>query len=213
MGFCIFNNAAIAAAAARAAGAERVAILDWDVHHGNGTQHAFQDRRDVLYLSSHRYPFYPGTGAINEIGRGDGAGFTVNVPLPGGRGDGDLTFVFDEVFVPVLRQYRPDLVILSAGYDAHASDPLGGMAVTDLGFQVLARKIRAVAEATCDGRIVAMLEGGYDVDALGRACTDLVSELAAPAVGDAAEVPPRPARITEQIIAEVQRTLSKHWGF
>src|SRR5439155_4031665 len=120
MGFCLFNNVAIAAEAARRLGAERVLILDWDVHHGNGTQHLFQRRRDVLYASSHQYPFYPGTGAAGEIGRGAGEGFTVNCALPAGQDDADYGAVFHEVFLPVAQSFRPDLVLVSAGFDAHA---------------------------------------------------------------------------------------------
>ena len=126
MGFCLFNNVAIAAEAARRQGAERVLILDWDVHHGNGTQAAFWQRRDVLYMSVHQYPYYPGTGAPLEVGEGPGAGYTVNCGLPGGATDADYGALFQDLFLPVAQAYRPDVVLVSAGFDAHRDDPLGG---------------------------------------------------------------------------------------
>lgn len=188
MGFCVFNNVAIAAEALRGAGAERVAILDWDVHHGNGTQHAFEARSDVLYLSSHRYPFYPGSGAAREIGQGAGEGFTVNVPLPAGCGDADYVAAFDQVFLPALRQFGPDVLLVSAGYDAHEADPLGGMGVSDHGFRILARKLRILADEISGGRLVAVLEGGYNVAALGRSVVALLEELVTDSPGDPEEI-------------------------
>ena len=190
MGFCIFNNVAVAAEAALAAGAKRVAILDWDVHHGNGTQHSFEQRKDVLYLSTHRYPFYPGTGSHREIGKGEGEGFTVNVPLPGGCTDAEFVSAFDQIVCPVITQYAPDLLLVSAGFDAHEEDPLGGMAVSDDGFRVLSRKVRQVAEQVCDGKMVALLEGGYNVEALGRAIVGQLDEWLADELGDAEQLAP-----------------------
>jgi len=149
MGFCLFNNVAIAAESALAAGAKKVAILDWDVHHGNGTQDAFWSRRDVLYLSSHQYPFYPGTGAPGEIGEGEGAGFTVNVALPGGQGDADYGALFESVFLPVLEQYQPELLLVSAGFDPHEADPLGGMGVTERGFAAMCSALIPAARQRC----------------------------------------------------------------
>src|SRR5258708_17219116 len=137
MGFCLFNNVAIAAESARRLGAERVMILDWDVHHGNGTQHIFQDRRDVLYASSHQYPFYPGTGAPDEVGSGEGAGFTVNCALPAGQTDADYGAVFHDVFLPAGRAFKPDVVLVSAGFDPHAADPLPEMRVTEHAFSAI----------------------------------------------------------------------------
>ncbi len=166
MGFCLLNNVAVAAAAARAAGAGRVAIIDWDVHHGNGTQDIFWDDPDVLYMSVHQYPYYPGTGAPTEIGGSNAQGTTVNVGLPGGSCDEDYAAVFDHVFVPKLLAYKPDLVLVSAGFDAFEHDPLAGMRVTHHGFARMARRVREVAEQTAGGRIVAVLEGGYDLDGL-----------------------------------------------
>jgi len=166
MGFCLLNNAAIAAEAARRAGAARVLILDWDVHHGNGTQDIFEGRGDVLYMSVHQYPFYPGTGAAHEVGAGAGRGATVNCPLPGGQGDADYGVVFHDLFLPVARAFRPELVIVSAGFDAHERDPLADMRVTERGFAAMASVIAQLADETCGGRLALMLEGGYDLSAL-----------------------------------------------
>src|SRR5690606_17887861 len=135
MGFCLFNNVAIAAAHARAAlGHQRVLIVDWDVHHGNGTQGAFYDRQDVLFFSTHRLPFFPGTGAAEEVGSGLGEGFNVNVPLPARLEDGDYAAIYYELLLPIADAYRPDLVLVSAGFDPHEDDPLGGMGLTPAGF-------------------------------------------------------------------------------
>lgn len=175
MGFCLINNAAVAAQAARRAGAQRVAILDWDVHHGNGTQHLFESRSDVLFLSSHQYPFYPGTGAASEIGRGAGLGYTVNCALPAGQGDADYGAVFQELFLPALQRFGPELVIVSAGFDAHARDPLAEMRVTERGFAAMCTAVRDVAPG---GKLVLLLEGGYDLDALAdsaRACVEVLA--------------------------------------
>jgi acetoin utilization deacetylase AcuC-like enzyme len=178
MGFCVFNNVAIAVAHARAElGCERVLVVDWDVHHGNGTQNAFWNRRDVLVFNTHRYPFYPGTGAADETGEGEGLGFTVNVPLPVGCGDADYGAAFTQVLEPVAHAFRPDLVVVSAGYDAHADDPLGGMELTEDGFAALCGLVVRIAEAHAAGRVAAVLEGGYDVAALARSVRACVGVL------------------------------------
>jgi acetoin utilization deacetylase AcuC-like enzyme len=140
-----------------------VAILDWDVHHGNGTQHMFEDRADVLYLSAHQYPFYPGTGAAEEVGHGAGAGFTVNCALEPGQGDADYGAVFHDLFLPALERFAPDLILVSAGFDAHARDPLGDMRVSERGFAAMCS---ALADQAPDEKLVLLLEGGYDLDAL-----------------------------------------------
>jgi acetoin utilization deacetylase AcuC-like enzyme len=177
MGFCLFNNVAVGAAHARATGAGRVAIVDYDVHHGNGTQHIFEADPTVLYISTHQYPYYPGTGAAGEIGRERGRGFTVNVPLEVGAVDDDYRFVFTHVVVPVLRQFEPDLLILSAGFDAHERDPLGGMRVTTPAFAAMTSELGAVADECCRGRIVAAVEGGYDLQALGASLDAAIESL------------------------------------
>jgi acetoin utilization deacetylase AcuC-like enzyme len=163
MGFCLFNSIAVAAAHARARGLERVAIVDYDVHHGNGTQWSFYDDPSVLFISSHQYPYYPGTGAATETGTGDGAGFTVNLPMDAGATDGDYELVYGTVVCSVLRQFRPELILISAGFDALADDPLGGMRLTADEFARLTAAILAVADECCAGRVVAVTEGGYDL--------------------------------------------------
>lgn len=166
-GFCLLNNVAIAAAhAIQAKGLERVLVLDWDLHHGNGTQRSFYDRRDVLYMSLHQHPCFPGTGTFAETGRGDGKGYTVNVPLAAGRGDRDYLAVFDEVFLPIARAYGPELVLVSAGFDPYYLDPLGGMKVTAEGFGRMAQALLALADECCDGKVVFVLEGGYHLEGL-----------------------------------------------
>ena len=166
MGFCLLNNVAIAAAHARARGLERVAIVDWDVHHGNGTQDAFFDDPSVLYVSTHQFPFYPGTGAASETGEGEGKGYTVNVPLTAGGGDGVYRAAFERVILPVLEEYKPQLVLVSAGFDASARDPLAEMTLSADAFGWMVRALRGVADKSAEGRIALVLEGGYDLVAL-----------------------------------------------
>jgi acetoin utilization deacetylase AcuC-like enzyme len=180
MGFCFLNNVAVAAAAARAGGCPRVAIVDWDVHHGNGTQDAFWRDPNVLYVSTHQYPFYPGSGAAEEIGAGEGRGATVNVPLPAGSGDAEYAAAFDEVVVPALRRFRPELILVSAGFDAFVDDPLAEMRVSVAGYRRMAHAVRAVADEMCQGRLVCVLEGGYDLDGLGACAAATFEILAAP---------------------------------
>jgi acetoin utilization deacetylase AcuC-like enzyme len=180
MGFCFLNNVAVAAAHARAEGARRVAIVDYDVHHGNGTQHMFEGDRDVLYISTHQYPYYPGTGAAQEVGRGAGAGFTVNLPVDAGAVSEDFQVAFDQVVLPVLRQFEPDLLLISAGFDAHGDDPLGGLRLTSDAFGAMTMALRGVAEECCRGRVVAVTEGGYDLRALGASLDCAIAALHAP---------------------------------
>jgi len=162
MGFCLFNNAAIAVRALQAEdGVERILLLDWDVHHGNGTQHSFDDDPTVLYVSTHQFPFYPGTGNFDECGVGRGVGATVNVPLPAGSGDAEYLGALQRVLVPVARHFAPELIVVSCGFDAHHDDPLGGMHVSEAGFRGMSDIVRALAEELCGGRAVFVLEGGY----------------------------------------------------
>jgi len=169
MGFCFFNNVAVAARHATAAlGIERVAIVDIDIHHGNGTQDAFYEDPSVLYVSTHQYPYYPGTGAWREAGAGAGLGTTLNLSMPGGCGDREYGRLLPEVIAPKLREYRPDLILVSAGYDAHHADPIDGamMRLSCTGYAGLIGGLRDLALELCSGRIVVALEGGYDLTAL-----------------------------------------------
>jgi acetoin utilization deacetylase AcuC-like enzyme len=167
MGFCYLNNVAVAADHLRRRhGLERLAIFDFDVHHGNGTQHLFEDRGDVLYVSTHQFPFYPGTGAEEEQGWGAGAGATVNVPLPAGTGDDGYLQALDRVVEPAIRAFLPQMLLVSAGFDAWRHDPLGGMRVGSEAIGDWGRRLAALADELCDGRLLACLEGGYDLEAL-----------------------------------------------
>ena len=167
MGFCLFNNVAVAAEwAIRSKLASKVAIIDFDVHHGNGTQQIFYTRPDVLYVSSHQYPFYPGTGDFREIGEGPGSGYSLNFPLRAGTGDSLYCRLYEEIIAPILMEYHPDLILVSAGYDAFVDDPLGGMLLHVDAYRVLASILNDVAGKLTEGRILYFLEGGYDLVAL-----------------------------------------------
>ena len=174
MGFCLLNNVAVAAEHARSSGAERVAILDWDVHHGNGTQDIFYANGDVLYLSVHQSPFYPGTGDAREVGEGCGRGFTANVPLPGRSGEDVYAEAFSGFFVPILREYRPKLLLVSAGYDAHSADLLGGMRLESASFGRFTARLAALTREVGAAPPVFLLEGGYNLDALTESVTATV---------------------------------------
>ncbi len=212
MGFCLLNNVAIAAADARARGAARVAVVDWDVHHGNGTQHAFYRDPNVMYVSTHQYPLYPGTGAATEIGEGEGRGTTINLPLPAGSGDADYAAAFDEVIVPALRAFRPDLILISAGYDAFSDDPLAGMEVSAAGYRRMAAALRQVAEETCDGRLVAVLEGGYDLNGLSACVAETFDVLAAERAPEVVPAPGAASPAARERIERTRRALAGYWG-
>lgn len=166
MGFCLLNNVAVAAAYARSRGLKRVAVVDYDVHHGNGTQEMFYADADVLYVSLHQWPFYPGSGAANETGEGDGKGFTVNVPLSAGGGDAVYRAAFERIVSPVLEQFAPELVLVSAGFDASARDPLAEMRLSQSAFGYMTEQLTRQAKRSADGRIALVLEGGYDLTSL-----------------------------------------------
>ena len=186
MGFCLFNNIAVAARCALdELGMARVLIVDWDVHHGNGTQAAFYDSPQVLFFSTHEYPFYPGTGDWGENGSGAGRGYTVNVPLPPGAGDNGFRRICDELLLPLARRYRPELILVSAGYDAHWNDPLAGLHLSLAGYWQMARTVVAMAGELCGGRLVVVLEGGYNLEVLAHGVADTCRAL----LGDPAPGP------------------------
>src|SRR3954447_18526040 len=216
MGFCFYNNVAVAAAHARAHGAAKVAIVDYDVHHGNGTQHMFAADPHVLYVSTHQFPYYPGTGAAEEIGREAGRGFTVNVPMEVGAVDEDYQQAFAGVVLPVLRQFEPDLILVSAGFDAHERDPLGGMRLTTGAFAAVTASLRAVADECCDGRLVAITEGGYDFRALAeslRAVTAVLAPDHTPAAAWNGDPEPSPSARGARAVARTRDALAGHWRF
>jgi acetoin utilization deacetylase AcuC-like enzyme len=169
MGFCLFNNVAVCARYLQEQyKVKRIAIIDWDVHHGNGTQQIFYEDPSVLYFSVHQFPLYPGTGTERETGAAAGEGYTINCPLPAGQGDDRYVAVFEKTLVPALKSFAPDFILISAGFDAHRDDPLAGMNVTEEGFAEMSRIVKASADTGCQGRIISCLEGGYNLGALAR---------------------------------------------
>jgi acetoin utilization deacetylase AcuC-like enzyme len=179
MGFCIFNNIAVAAAhLVEGEGLKRVAIVDWDVHHGNGTENMFIGDDRVLYISIHQYPHYPGTGSAETIGAGKGTGYTVNLPMASGAGDREYLAAFRNRVIPALDDFKPEFILISAGFDAHGDDPLSGMVLTTSAFRTMTLLLKASAEKHCGGKIVSMLEGGYDLHALAESVEEHVAALA-----------------------------------
>jgi acetoin utilization deacetylase AcuC-like enzyme len=207
MGFCLFNNVAVAARAALAGGkAERVFIADFDVHHGNGTQDAFADDPAVFYFSTHQYPYYPGTGPWNDAGRGAGEGTVLNVPLPTQVGDAGYAQIFAELVWPLAERFRPDLILVSAGYDAHWNDPLAQMNLSLTGYAWLEQELVRMAGQLCDGRIVFTLEGGYQLDVL--ACGVLngfYAMLGEDTIADPLGPSPYPERPVDTLIARLKQ--------
>ncbi len=206
MGFCIFNNVAVAAKyALKQNGLSRILIVDFDLHHGNSTHEVFYDTSKVLYFSTHQYPYYPGTGHWDSIGRGDGEGFTVNVPLPPGVGDEGYSRIFDEILYPLAERYNPELILVSAGYDAHWADPLGMMQLSTAGYVYLTRTLKEMAEEFCDGHLIFTLEGGYDLEALAYSiAATLQALLGAEEIDDPLGPSPRPSISVDDIIVQIK---------
>ncbi|WP_026370124.1 histone deacetylase [Kallotenue papyrolyticum] len=209
MGFCLINNVAVAARAAiQQHGLQRVAIIDWDTHHGNGTQDIFYDDPAVLYVSSHTYPFYPGSGHWREMGTGAGLGTTLNLPLPFHTGDAPVLRVYEELVLPAVRRFAPQLIIVSAGYDCHWRDPLAPMLMSVAGYAQLAAMIYDLAAEVCEGRLVCALEGGYDLEALaaGVLATLRVLQGRADAVEDPLGAQPAPRVDIETMVNGLRRS-------
>jgi acetoin utilization deacetylase AcuC-like enzyme len=215
MGFCLFNNVAIGARYAIQNFVKKILIVDWDVHHGNGTQNSFYEDPQVLYFSTHRYGFfYPGTGAATEVGTGRGEGFTVNVPLSTRTGDADYGNIFTQILKPIALEYQPELILVSAGFDTHYDDPLGGMEVTEKGFARMTQILMEIAEATGGGRLAITLEGGYDVAGQGRSVKAVLKELAQISPLDKSDLieKERPGSSpTDQLIRQVKEIQKRYW--
>lgn len=209
MGFCIFNNAAIAARHAQKKGRKRVLIADWDVHHGNGTQEAFYSDPTVLYFSTHQYPHYPGTGWLDEVGTGEGEGYNINVPLPAGTEDAGFIAAFREILLPAALEFRPDIVIVSAGQDASAGDGLAQMRMSADGFAALASIVSSIAEKTCEGKVAAVLEGGYDLGLLARSVASVLEVFMGrePEKKEPDELGPK----VRERLGQVKNVQSKYW--
>lgn len=210
MGFCLFNNVAVGARYAQERhDLERVLVVDWDLHHGNGTQHSFEEDPSILYFSTHQYPYYPGSGAFLEVGRGGGEGFTVNVPLSIEHGDGEYVGIFEKILRPIATQFDPDLVLVSAGFDIYENDPLGGMCVTPTGFAGLMRSILEIAEGCCDGKIVVTLEGGYELGGLRDSVKAVLRELIGESMTPVEEIV---AQADKDKLDNVVRRVIEHHG-
>ncbi len=210
MGFCLLNNVAIAVAHALDRGLARVAVVDYDVHHGNGTQWAFYDDPRVLVVSLHQYPFYPHTGAAGECGAGRGEGFTVNIPLAAGATDADYLLVLTRIVEPVLAAYAPELLVVDAGFDAHDRDPLANMHVTTDGFRRIAARLRDAGARWCGGRMVVATEGGYHLEALRDSLTATVAVLAGENPRGSLESP-APTRSGTGALELVRATQARYW--
>lgn len=212
MGFCLFNNVAVAAAHALTKGLSRVAIIDWDVHHGNGTQDIFWSDPRVLYMSLHQFPFYPGTGSLQETGGADAPGHSVNVPLSAGAGDAVYTEAFRRVVTPVLDEFAPELVLISAGFDAHRRDPLAEMCVTDEGYAIMATAVTQIALRHAQGRIGFFLEGGYDLTALSSSLASVLLASMATASADAPAPSHAPMSFRhEDELTRARKAAAAHW--
>jgi acetoin utilization deacetylase AcuC-like enzyme len=210
MGFCLFNTMAIGAEyLKRVHGAKKILIMDWDVHHGNGTQAAFYDDPTVFFISTHQFPFYPGSGAVNETGVGAGEGLTLNVPLPAGCTDVEYLQVFQDIVVPAAEKFQPEWILVSAGFDPHRRDPLAGMNVTEEGFGAMARLLLALANRFSDGRIAFLLEGGYDLAGLRDSVAAVLAAMQAQFPPPAGHLPLAESRI-EPVIRRILQVHEKY---
>jgi acetoin utilization deacetylase AcuC-like enzyme len=211
MGFCLFNNIAVAAEYLRNRhGLERIFIMDWDLHHGNGTQHSFYGRSDVLYSSTHQFPFYPGTGHRRETGEGKGEGYTVNIPLLGGKGDGDYLTILTDIIRPIILSYRPDFILVSAGFDIYIGDPLGGMEVGVAGFGAMTRLLMEAAAAVCGDRLLFILEGGYHIQGQAASVMEVLSQLSGKA--EKPDIRPESSLYLDRELGPVRHIQKQFWN-
>jgi len=212
MGFCIFNNIAVGARyLEKSYGLSRILIVDFDLHHGNGTQHSFYSERSVLYISTHQYPYYPGTGWYDEVGQGQGKGYTVNIPMSYGMNDADYLYAFREIVGPVSRLFKPEIVLVSAGFDTHGSDPLGGMAVTERGFAGMTKMLMEIASDCCGGKMLLALEGGYHVTALTNSVKTVIMEMKGTPLYDSDEGGEASAGAM-QTVSKVKEAIKPYWS-
>jgi len=210
MGFCIFNNVAVGAKyVQKKYNLKKILIIDWDLHHGNGTQEAFYNDPTVLYFSTHQYPYYPGTGAFYETGINEGIGYTINIPLNFSCGDTEYIYIFENILKPIAFQFSPDFIIVSAGFDSYVEDPLGGMEVTSKGFGALAESVLKIAEQTCQNRVLFVLEGGYNLDGLAQSAFWTLKAMTGEKLipEDTKIIPPK----MEQIMKNAKEHFGKFW--
>jgi acetoin utilization deacetylase AcuC-like enzyme len=215
MGFCIFNNIAVGARyLQRTYNLQRILIVDFDLHHGNGTQHSFYKDSSVLYFSTHQYPYYPGTGWYDETGEEGGRGFTVNVPLTYGMGDDDYMYIFREVLVPLADLYKPEIILVSAGFDTHYNDPLGGMVVTESGFATMAKVLLDIAAKHCGGKTLFVLEGGYDLSGLANSTKAVIMEMKGTSINmnSTPEKGINPSGEVIRTVGNVKKAVSPFWN-
>lgn len=213
MGFCLFNNIAVGAQyALQKLEMKKVLIVDWDLHHGNGTQHSFYDTDQVLYFSTHQFPCFPGSGTVAELGNGKGEGYNLNIPLAGGQGDEEFARIFNELLVPVAREYSPDLILVSAGFDIYHNDPLGAMKVSEKGFAYMTRVLMELAEELCSGRLFLTLEGGYDVYGMSAGIMAVLKELTGAGYLDEKDLEKyRNSKVSLGILEKVQKVAENYW--
>ncbi len=212
-GFCLFNNVAVGARYAQERlKVGRILIVDWDLHHGNGTQHSFEDDPTILYFSTHQFPYYPGTGAYTEIGTGKGRGFTVNVPLTIGYGDAEYLSIFERVLKPIALEFKPELILVSAGFDIYIGDPLGGMNVTPAGFAAMTRVLMDIAGECCAGKVVLTLEGGYDLYGERDSVKEVLKELAGLNKSDPAALSGSAMQeMVDNVVARIKSVHGPYW--
>jgi len=212
MGFCIFNNIAVAAQyLEKKHGLKRIIIVDFDLHHGNGTQHSFYTNPGVMYFSTHQYPYYPGTGHYDEVGEGEGKGYTVNVPLSYGMNDADYVYVFKNLLTPITDLYKPEAVLVSAGFDTHHNDPLGGMGVTEAGYAAMTRILIDIAKKHANGRALFALEGGYDIKGLTSSVKAVLMEMRGTPMHGTENLGKHSDGVVETV-KRVKKALNPYWG-